>query len=147
MIKTESEYKAMVQRLDNDLKFMEEQRIILEDMGLSVEEVKRAMEPSMAFHEQLKEEVEYYEKIKRFDFDALENFIGLERYLIGLRIALGVSQTELANRLNVSAAQVSKDEKNEYHGISVEKAQRIFEALNVTVVTRLGRLPEKVACG
>lgn len=146
MIKTESEYKAMVERLNDDLRYMKQQEKVLHDMGLSDDEVIRAMEPSMAFHEQLKEEVEYYEKIKRFDFEALENFCGLERYLIGLRIALGISQSELAKRLNVSVAQISKDEKNEYHGVSVEKANRILEALGVIVVTKLDRIPDKVAC-
>ncbi|MGI5879951.1 MAG: helix-turn-helix domain-containing protein [Syntrophomonadaceae bacterium] len=145
MIRTESEYKVMVERLNDDLEFMAKQKVALQEMGLSAEEVHRAMEPSMAFHEQLKEEVEYYERIKRFDFGALENFVGLGRYLIGLRIALGISQSELANRLNVSLAQISKDEKNEYHGISVEKAQRVLDALDVTVITKLERLPEKVA--
>lgn len=146
MIKTESEYKAMIQRLNDDLNYMSKQEKILQDMGLSADEVRRAMEPSMAFHEQLKEEVEYYERIKRFDFEALENLCGLDRYLIGLRIALGVSQSELAKRLNVSVSQVSRDEKNEYHGISVEKANKIFEALGVVVITKLDRIPEKVAC-
>lgn len=146
MIKTESEYKAMVERLNNDLHFIKQQEQVLQDMGLSADEIHRAMEPSMSFHEQLREEVEYYERIKRFEFEALENFCGLERYLIGLRIALGISQSELAKRLNVSVAQVSKDEKNEYHGISVEKATRILEALGVTVITKLDRIPEKVAC-
>lgn len=146
MIKTESEYKAMVERLTEDLNFMKQQEKVLQDMGLSADEIRRAMEPSMSFHEQLKEEVEYYERIKRLDFEALENFCGLERYLIGLRIALGISQSELAKRLNVSVAQVSKDEKNEYHGVSVDKANRILEALGVTVITKLGRVPEKIAC-
>ena len=47
------------------------------------------------------------------------------------RIALGLTQQELAERLKVSAAQVSCDERNDYHGITVERAQRILEALGV----------------
>ena len=143
MIKTEIEYKAMVQRLKSDLDYMRQQEKILQDMGLSEEEVCRAMEPSMSFHEQLKEEVEYYERIKRFDFEALENFSDFGRFLIALRIALGLTQSDLAKRLSVSEAQISRDEKNEYHGISVEKAGRVLEALGVTVVSKLGRIPKK----
>ncbi|MDZ7772199.1 MAG: helix-turn-helix transcriptional regulator [Balneolaceae bacterium] len=52
------------------------------------------------------------------------------RWLIGLRIAKGWTQEELANRLGVSQAQVSRDENNEYHGISVEKAQKILDVFN-----------------
>jgi hypothetical protein len=36
-------------------------------------------------------------------------------------------------RLGVNEAQVSKDESNEYHGISVERAQRIIDALEGSV--------------
>ena len=62
MIKTESEYRAMVLRLKEDLESIEKQRTVLKEMGLSADEVERAIEPSKAFNEQLKEEVEYYEK-------------------------------------------------------------------------------------
>lgn len=53
------------------------------------------------------------------------------RWLIGARIALRLTQQELAERLEVSATQVSRDERNDYHGITVERAQRILEALGV----------------
>lgn len=146
VIKTESEYKAMVQRLQEDLEAIEKQRTVLSEMGLSAAEVERALEPSLTFHEQLKEEVIYYERIKRCEFEALINFNDIGRLLIGLRIAQGISQSGLAKRLDVSEAQVSKDEKNEYHGISVEKAQRIFDALGVTVKTTVDHLDKHVYC-
>jgi len=145
MIRTEKEYQKMLQRLDQDLEFIQKQRENLEQMRLTEDQVNRAMEPALSFHEQLKEEVEYYERIKRGDFGALVNLIGLEKLLIGIRIALGISQSELAKRLGVSEAQVSKDERNEYHGVSVEKAQRILDALNVTVTTKVEHIPFKTA--
>ena len=47
------------------------------------------------------------------------------------RIANGLSQRELADRLadrlGVSEPQVSCDECNEYHGITIERAQRILD--------------------
>jgi len=111
----------MLRRLDQDREFIQKQREQLEQMNLTEEQINRAMEPALSFHEQLKEEVEYYERIKRGDFEALINLVGLEKLLIGIRISLGISQAELARRLGVSEAQVSKDERNEYHGISLEK--------------------------
>jgi hypothetical protein len=39
----------------------------------------------------------------------------------------------VAERLGVNEAQVSKDESNEYHGISVERAQRVIDALEGSV--------------
>jgi hypothetical protein len=32
---------------------------------------------------------------------------------------------------------VSRDERNEYHGITVERAQKILDALNESVTTRV----------
>ena len=57
------------------------------------------------------------------------------------RIANGLTQKELAKRLGVSAAQVSKDERNEYHGITVERAQRILDALNETITMTVEERP------
>ena len=145
MIRTEKEYQEMLRRLDQDREFIQKQREQLEQMNLTEEQINRAMEPALSFHEQLKEEVEYYERIKRGDFEALINLVGLEKLLIGIRISLGISQAELARRLGFSEAQVSKDERNEYHGISVEKAQRILDALNVTVTSRVEHIPIKTA--
>jgi len=42
-----------------------------------------------------------------------------------------LSQKEFAYELEVSESQVSCDENNEYHGITLEKAQRILETFNV----------------
>jgi transcriptional regulator with XRE-family HTH domain len=48
----------------------------------------------------------------------------------GSRIAQGMSQRELAKRLNVHESQVSRDERNEYFGITVERAVKVLEALD-----------------
>jgi transcriptional regulator with XRE-family HTH domain len=55
--------------------------------------------------------------------------------LTGLRIAQGVSQRELARRLGVHESQVSRDERNEYFGITVERAVKVLDALNVHLRT------------
>ena len=102
-------------------------------MGLGREEIKRAMDPMMSFHEQLKEEVESYERLRRGEFEELRNFHGAGRLLVALRIAQGISQRELADRLGVHESQVSRDERNEYHGVTVERAQRVLDALGVEV--------------
>jgi DNA-binding Xre family transcriptional regulator len=102
---------------------------------LSKEEIKRALDPVRSFHEQLKEEVESYERLKRGEFDELRNFEGLGRLLIALRIAKRVSQRDLAERLGIHESQVSRDERNEYHGVTVERANRVLEALGVEVLS------------
>jgi len=51
----------------------------------------------------------------------------------------------LAERLGVSAAQVSRDERNEYHGITVERAQLILDRLGEKLTTRLDEKPLALA--
>jgi len=133
MIRTDAEYKRALERLENDLETINRQKQKLDEMDLGEEEIKRAMEPLVSFHEQLKEEVEAYEQLKRGDFGTLYNLTSIGRWLIGLRIARGWTQSQLAKQLGVSQAQVSRDENNEYHGISIEKAQRILEVFNTRI--------------
>ncbi len=60
-------------------------------------------------------------------------------------IANGLSQKELADRLGVSEAQVSRDERNEYHSVTMERAQRILDAMGETLTTRVADKPLAIA--
>jgi DNA-binding Xre family transcriptional regulator len=133
MIRNETEYKKAVGRVAAEAARLKEERVKLQGMDFSKEEIKRALDPLRSFHEQLKEEVESYDKLKRGEFEELRNFDGVGRLLIALRIAKGVSQRELAERLGIHESQVSRDERNEYHGVTVDRANRILEALGVEV--------------
>ena len=142
MIRSETEYREAVERLRAEAERLKAQQAKLQEMQLSRDEIKRAMDPVRSFHEQLKEEVASYERLRRGEFEEVRNFDGLGRLLIALRIAQGLSQRELAERLGVHESQVSRDERNEYHGITLERAGRILEALHVEIestVKSLGR--------
>ena len=106
-------------------------------MALDTEEVGRALGPALSFHAQLAEEVIWYERVRRRDFEAIGSLRAIGRLLIAARIANNLSQKELADRLEVSEAQVSRDERNEYHGVTVDRAQRVLEALGETVTARI----------
>ena len=137
MIRSEAEYQEAVQRVADEQKRLKEQRAKLNELDLSQEEIKRVLDPMKSFHEQLREEVASYERLQRGEFEELQNFDGLGRLLIALRISQGVSQRELAERLEVHESQVSRDERNEYHGVTVERVNRVLEALGVQVTTRV----------
>lgn len=49
--------------------------------------------------------------------------------LVGLRQALGLTTKELADAIGVPELQVVRDEKNEYRGLSVRRAQRLLAVL------------------
>ncbi len=135
MIRNENEYREAVRRLDEEKARFDQHQERLVSMGLSADEVKTALDPMRSFHEQFKEEVESYERLKRGEMAELMNLHGLGLTLVGLRIALGLSQRELAERLGIHESQVSRDERNEYHGITVERAARVLDALGVRLIS------------
>ena len=148
MIRNEQEYREAVRRMRDEADRLKQQKEKLKEMGLTREQTKRAMDPMMSFHEQLKEEVESYERLRRGEFEELWNFHGVGQLLVALRITQGISQRELAERLGVHESQVSRDERNEYHGVTVERAQRVLDALEVEVrsmVEKVGAQPVAVS--
>jgi ribosome-binding protein aMBF1 (putative translation factor) len=144
MIRNETEYQEASARLADERNRLSEHRARLQEAGLSDDEIKRAIDPMESFHLQLKEEVESYERLKRGEFDELENFRGFGTLLISLRISKGISQRELAKRLNVHESQVSRDERNEYFGITLERAMKILDALDVRLHTKVEVEPPRV---
>ncbi|MFA6033489.1 MAG: helix-turn-helix transcriptional regulator [Myxococcota bacterium] len=153
MIRNETEYQEAVKRLQEEKERLSKHRAHLKEMGLAAAEIKRAIDPLRSFHEQLVEEVESYERLKRGDMAELMNLHGLGQALVALRIATGLTQRELAERLGVHESQVSRDERNEYHGITVERASRILDELGVHLksefeqpIIQLGK-PLRVAAG
>ena len=133
MIRTEAEYQEAIRRVKQDREVAEQQRLALVDMGLTPEEVEAAMEPLLCFQEQLTEEITWYENVCRGHFSPIKRLTDLGRLLISLRIANGLTQRELAERLKVSESAVSRDERNEYHGITIERAQRILDAIGASI--------------
>jgi DNA-directed RNA polymerase specialized sigma subunit len=131
MIRNENEYREAVARLAEEKKRIDAQKAELRKMGLSADEVKRALDPIRSFHLQLEEEVQGYERLRRGEFEDIRNLRGLGQLLISLRIASGLSQRQLAERLGVHESQVSRDERNEYHGVTLDRAARILDALDV----------------
>ena len=131
MIRTEAEYKNAQEKLDQEQDTLQRQREQLEEMDLSEEEVERALEPLISFRDQLREEIETYEQMRRGDLSALHDLRSIGRWLIGARIAKGWPLSRLADELDVSVQQVSRDEQNEYEGITTRRAQRILDALGV----------------
>ncbi|HEY1079017.1 MAG TPA: helix-turn-helix transcriptional regulator [Bdellovibrio sp.] len=133
MIKTEKEYQESKKLLDVEFKELDVHAKNMKKAGLSRAQIKLALDPMSSFALQLQEEVEAYEKLKKGQFEPLENLNGIGRTLIALRIFKSLKQKELAEKLQVTEAQVSRDERNEYHGASIEKIQKVLDAMGVTL--------------
>jgi len=150
MIRNESEYQEALRRRAQDQEVCGRQREAFAQAGLQPDEVERAMEPVLSFNAQLEEEIAWYENVRRRNFPVIRRLTQIGQLLIALRIAHGLSQRQLADLLGVSEPVVSRDERNEYHGITVERAQRILDALNestATVVEEQAVSPERTLAG
>lgn len=134
MIRTKREYEVALKKLVQNDKALSEQKKELEKLELSREDIDLAMSPLVNFRNQLQEEIKIYEGIKNHDWNLILNLADphrIGRFLIALRIAYDLSQRDLAKILEVTEAQVSKDEINEYHGISFDRAVKIMEIFGV----------------
>ncbi|MBW2291197.1 MAG: helix-turn-helix transcriptional regulator [Deltaproteobacteria bacterium] len=131
MIRTDNEYEQARSRLLDEKKRLGEHEASLKEVGLDTTQLKRAMDPLRSFTLQLEEEVESYERMQRGSFNPSENLGGLGQLLVAARVFAGLSQRELATRLEVHESQISRDERNEYRTITVERAKRILEAIGV----------------
>lgn len=142
MIRNESEYKQAVEKLREEEKRMKEHVARLESEGLKADEIKRVLDPFKSFHLQLQEEVECYERLKQGDLRELNNLLSVGPLLVAARIARGITQRELAERLGVNESAVSRDERNEYHGITVERANKILMALGIEMHAKVSLGPD-----
>ena len=147
MIRNDAEHRKAIERIEAERERLDALRGNLEEQGLTAQELKRAMDPMESFHLQLVEEVDAYERLQRGEFEDVINFHGVGRLLISLRIHRGLTQRQLAEQLGVHESQVSRDERNEYHGITVARATRILELLGVRVSSSVVAIdpPEKIS--
>ena len=133
MIRNETEYKEASTLLSEQRERLSAYRISLRESGVTEEAIQQSVSPTESFHLHLSEEVEGYELLQQGRPAAVANRNGLGLLLVSLRASQGLTQGELAKRLGVEESRVSRDERNEYFGITLERATRILEALNVRI--------------
>jgi transcriptional regulator with XRE-family HTH domain len=103
---------------------------------MSPDEVEKVVGSMVSIHDDLCAEVGRYERFKRGDLSDCKILREVGPLLIAARLARGLTQRDLAEKLGVHESQVSRDEKNEYQGISLERAVQVLEVLSVDVEIR-----------
>jgi DNA-binding XRE family transcriptional regulator len=131
MIRTEAEYRRTLVSLEKGRLRIEEQKRELKARGLDEKEVEHFVGPAHAFLWNFENDIQWYERAKRGEIPTSENLETLGRVLVALRISKGMTQGELAKALAISQSQVSQDENDEYHGISIERAQKILKVFGL----------------
>jgi HTH-type transcriptional regulator / antitoxin HigA len=87
---------------------------------------------------QLEEELREYDQLKsgNLKLPKIDRLDEIAPFIVKLRIAKGVSQTELANRLGVSKQVISRYEENDYQTVGISRLQEILDAIGAkTAVT------------
>ena len=133
MIRNDSEYKEALIRAEAGRAQLQASEAELRAMGFSSEEVTRALVPARGFHLKLEDEIAGYECLKRGDLGPYRDVQHVGVLLIAARIAAGLSGRELAKRLGCHESQVSRDERNEYHGITTDRVRQIADAIGLEI--------------
>ncbi|MBZ9752815.1 helix-turn-helix transcriptional regulator [Deinococcus sp. HMF7604] len=133
MIRNDTEYKRVLQQIEEGRAHFHAQRASFQEQGVPVEAADIALQATESFLLGLEEDAAAYLNAKSGHLTPLGDLKHIGRWLIHARIARGLSQRELAERLQVSEAQVSRDERNEYSKVGVDRAQAILDAMGVAL--------------
>jgi HTH-type transcriptional regulator/antitoxin HigA len=88
---------------------------------------------------QLEDDMREYDELKSGAL-TLPNVDRLDQvapFVAKIRIARGVSQTELARRLGVSKQVISRYEETEYQTVSIGRLQEILDAIGIKMLVTL----------
>lgn len=129
MIKTDAQRARTVAQIEGFRRALDQQVAVDKSAKRSVA-VRGSYEGMIR---QLEEEVQEYDHLKAgsVSIPPLERLDQIAPFIVRLRIAKGVSQTELASRLGVSKQVVSRNEEDDYQGVGLERLQSILDALGV----------------
>lgn len=137
MIKTHAEYQNALERLAKDQEVLLAEESSYRSANLTEEEVQHALEPHRCFHEQLREEVAWYESVMRREPCQINSLEDLGKLVIAARIMSGLSQRKFAELIGVDESLVSRDEKNEYYGTSIRRLAEILKKLGAHYYFRM----------
>src|SRR6266436_2961505 len=88
---------------------------------------------------QLEDELREFDQMKsgKLVLPHVERVDQIAPFIAKIRIAKGVSQTELASRLGVSKQVISRYEENDYQTVAIARLQEILDAIGIKAVVTL----------
>jgi len=88
--------------------------------------------------QQLEDELREYDQLRSGELTLphVERLDQIAPFIAKIRIAKGVSQTELARRLGISKQVISRYEESDYQTVAISRLQEILDAIGIkTLVT------------
>jgi HTH-type transcriptional regulator/antitoxin HigA len=88
---------------------------------------------------QLEDELREYNDLKSGELPLphIERLDEIAPFIAKIRIAKGVSQTELARRLGVSKQVISRYEESDYQTVGITRLQEILDAIGIRALVTL----------
>ena len=133
MIKNERQYRVTITQLRAFQESLEKVESMEAPPDVEPELLTATQAAFSAQQEELQADVEEYEALQRGEVSRFiaESLSDLPRILIKARIALGLTQRDLAARLDAKEQQVQRWEAMDYENASIETLKQVIEALGV----------------
>ncbi len=132
MIRSDAEYGKAKRDLELALALLEEERAYWLDQGMSEHEASSMTEPMRLRVAELKDRIMLFERVREGDLSMFSGHEDVGKALIAARIAKGRTQREFAELVGSHESQVSRDEKNEYHGVGEDRLRDVMNAVGLT---------------
>ncbi len=137
MIRNERQYiitKAQIKKFRKALGEFNKQKSSVHQMLVKAQ--KEAMESELAV---LENQVKEYEKLRSGKYKVLKgsSIDDLPVEIIRARIALGLTQKQLAERVGLKEQQIQRYEENDYASASFSRLKEIIEALGLDIEEKI----------
>ena len=132
MIKNEHQYKVT----QNKLKDLEQELVKLstDKDTLRPRQFSSRKKSLEMMIDRLKKEIEEYDVLKQQKTSiTISSIQELPVALIKARIAMGMTQKELAEKMGVKEQQVQRDEANQYSSAGFHRISKVAEVLNIQI--------------
>jgi ribosome-binding protein aMBF1 (putative translation factor) len=136
MIRNERQYRITLAQADKFARALD----VVQDQSVGNPLRKLEDDALRSQLDELREELQAYERLRsgRRRTIAVGSFEELPQALIQARIAAGLSQKELAQRLGLKEQQIQRYESSDYATASLARIRKVFEVLGVTLRGRVG---------
>ena len=136
MIKNERQYRITRAQAEKFLRALRKIRADTGDRYAHHPRLRQLQEDALRSQlSDLEAELREYEDLKagRFAFEKLEGISELPKLLICARIASGLTQRDLAGRLELKEQQIQRYEASEYASASFTRIKEVVSALGIEV--------------
>lgn len=132
MIKNERQYRITKSQADKFAEALRGLRLRQGSDPLLLQLESDAIESQL---DELRSELENYERLQAGESDVIvvDSFDELPQSLVKARIALGLSQKDLADRLGMKEQQIQRYESTDYQSASMSRLRDVVQALGVSV--------------